>query len=436
MKILIVDDKPENLYMLESLLKGVGYEIISARNGAEALGLARKEIPCMIISDILMPIMDGYTLCREFKRDVDLQKVPFILYTATYSDNKDEEFALSLGADRFILKPADPDKFLQIVQEVLQEVTTKKIKPKAPPEQSDLVVLKEYNAVLIRKLEDKMLQTKENEKQLIKFIKELEENIEARKKAEDEIIKLNRELEQRVVQRTAQLEEANKELEAFSYTVSHDLRAPLRAISSFAALLQREYCNTINKEGEELLNSVISSAKYMSNLIEDLLTFSKYSKRELNKIKIDMDSLVRSVLTELTADIEKGKYTIVQNKLSDAYGDGVLIKQVWINLIGNALKFSASTDEPKIEIGMDEKDNQNIYFIKDNGVGFDSHYAEKLFAVFQRLHANHEFEGTGVGLAIVDRIIKKHGGNVWAESHLGKGAAFYFTLPTDAQDKQ
>ncbi len=429
MKILIVDDKPENLYMLEALLKGTGYDIISARNGAEALGLARKEIPRMIISDILMPIMDGYSLCREFKRDVDLQNVPFIFYTATYTDKKDEEFALSLGADRFILKPADPDKFLEIVQDVLLAVATKKIKPKKPPDQPELVVLKEYNATLIRKLEDKMLQTEENEKQLKKYIKELEEQILARIKAEAEIQKLNQELEERVKQRTTELEEANKELEAFSYTVSHDLRAPLRALSSFSALLLKEHSEHLDGEIKDFINSIISNAKSMSQMVEDLLTFSKYNKREIIKFKFEMNQVVESVIAGLPANYEKDKYKIVIHDLGNACGDLNLIKQVWINLISNAIKFSVFNDHPTIEIGMQENGNQKVYFVKDNGVGFDTRYADKLFGVFQRLHTATEFEGTGVGLAIVHRIVTRHGGTVRAVSELGKGSTFYFSLP-------
>lgn len=186
MNILIVDDKPENLYMLEILLNGSGYKTISAKNGAEALGLAQSQIPDLIISDILMPVMDGYTLCRQFKKDNLLKNVPFIFYTATYTDPKDEEFGLSLGADRFILKPADPDTFLDVIQNLLNEVKNKNFELNNSEQViPETVILKEYNTTLIRKLEDKMKQTEENERKLKKYIQELEENIEARKKEEN-----------------------------------------------------------------------------------------------------------------------------------------------------------------------------------------------------------------------------------------------------------
>lgn len=184
MKVLIVDDKQENLYLLESLLRASGYQTISARNGAEALGLARKDKPDLIITDILMPLMDGYTLCRECKKDDSLNMVPIIFYTATYTDPKDEEFALSLGADRFVLKPLDPDAFLEIVESLLKDVKKNKIQPVIDALSSETVILKEYNEVLIRKLEDKMRQTEENEKKLKNYVKELEESLEERKKVE------------------------------------------------------------------------------------------------------------------------------------------------------------------------------------------------------------------------------------------------------------
>lgn len=184
MKILIVDDKPDNLYMLESLLKGSGFHTQTARNGAEALGLARMEKPGLIITDILMPVMDGYTLCRELKKDEKLNDIPIIFYTATYTDPKDEEFAMNLGADRFILKPADPDVFIEIIQHIFENVPKKRRTTNEIVFDSDMVVLKEYNQTLIRKLEDKMRQTDENEKTLKKYIDELEANIEQRKQTE------------------------------------------------------------------------------------------------------------------------------------------------------------------------------------------------------------------------------------------------------------
>lgn len=188
MTILIVDDKPENLYLLESLLKGVGYKTVIAKNGAEALGLAKKDKPDLIISDILMPVMDGYSLCRECKKDEQLKNVPFIFYTATYTDPKDEEFALSLGGDQFLLKPQEPDVFLDIIENCLKKKNEYKITRDVDPLVMETVILKEYNQTLIRKLEDKMRQTEENEKKLKKYVKELEDSLSERLKIEKALI--------------------------------------------------------------------------------------------------------------------------------------------------------------------------------------------------------------------------------------------------------
>lgn len=186
-KILIVDDKPENLYLLQSLLEGSGYRAIRARNGAEAFGLVKTEIPDLIISDVLMPIMDGFTFCRECKKDDKLKKIPFIFYTATYTDPKDEEFALSLGADRFLIKPMEPDLFLETIKQILGSIDKNGIILREPAITEETIVLKQYNEALVRKLEDKMRQTEENEKQLKRYIKELEDNIEARKRGMSQV---------------------------------------------------------------------------------------------------------------------------------------------------------------------------------------------------------------------------------------------------------
>ena len=188
-KVLIVDDKTENIYLLQSMLDPNGFKTISAKNGAEALGLMRTVIPDLIIADILMPVMDGFTLCRECKKDEILKNIPFFFYTATYIDVKDEEYALSLGADRFILKPQEPDIFLKIINDFLEEVKGKTIHPKEVIQQSETVVLKEYNEVLIRKIEDKMLQTEKSEKELKKYAEELEKEILERKKNESSLRK-------------------------------------------------------------------------------------------------------------------------------------------------------------------------------------------------------------------------------------------------------
>ena len=236
------------------------------------------------------------------------------------------------------------------------------------------------------------------------------------------------ELEEKVRVRTSQLESVNKELEAFSYSVSHDLRAPLRAIIGYSTMLKEGYQPVLDEEARRLLGAVISNAKMMGQLIDDLITFSRMERKEVTSHRVAMQPLAESCLHELLNG-QADRYKIQIDNLPACRGDSSMIKQVWINLIGNAIKYSSKETAPRIEIGAEEQASMNVYFVRDNGVGFDMQYAHKLFGVFQRLHRQDEFEGTGVGLALVKRIINKHAGEIWAESSPGKGAAFYFSLP-------
>ncbi len=239
---------------------------------------------------------------------------------------------------------------------------------------------------------------------------------------------LNTELENRVKIRTEQLESANKELETFSYSVSHDLKAPLRAIEGFTSLLLEDHSNELSEEAQRLLNVVSSNAKNMAQLIEDLLAFSRVSRIQMAKTKIDMTRLVNQVFSELQS-LENGRE--LHFKLDELYPancDPSLIRQVWLNLISNSIKFTRPRKVSEIKIGCKLKNGEIIYFIQDNGVGFDMRYSQNLFGVFQRLHRAKDFEGTGVGLALIQRIVNRHGGKVWAEAKLNEGATFYFSL--------
>ena len=257
----------------------------------------------------------------------------------------------------------------------------------------------------------------------------MHENITERKLYEAEIHTLNEELEQRVIDRTAQLEAANKELEAFSYSVSHDLRTPLRALNGFATILTEDYSIVLDDEGKRLLAVISENATKMGFLIDDLLSFSRLGRIEMLPSLINMKTMAETVYNELVPETEKDKISFMIANLPAASGDPSMVKQVWVNLIGNAIKFTSKKTDRHIEVGVMGGENENIYYVKDNGAGFEMAHATKLFGVFQRLHTLKEFDGIGAGLAIVRRIILRHNGRVWAEGKVNEGATFYFSLP-------
>jgi PAS domain S-box-containing protein len=261
------------------------------------------------------------------------------------------------------------------------------------------------------------------------LFEQAQQEIEARKVAEAQVRQLNEELEKRVNDRTAQLQYANKELEAFAYSVSHDLRAPLRAINGYTRILLEDYQSVLDEEGRRFCGVISEEGARMGQLIDDLLEFSRLGRTEMQTVPVDMNALVKSAFHDLTTTEDVSRIKFRKHRLVDTEADPNLMRQVWANLLSNAIKFSHNCPIAKIEVGSSQEGDQVTYWVKDNGAGFDMQYQNKLFGVFQRLHSASEFEGTGVGLAIVQRIVHRHGGSVWAIGNVGEGATFSFSLP-------
>ncbi len=259
---------------------------------------------------------------------------------------------------------------------------------------------------------------------------DLEREMAERARAEQEVRRMNGDLERRVAERTAQLEVSNKELDAFCYSVSHDLRAPLRAIAGFSRILLDEHLAVLPDKGQKYLRRVHENTRQMGQLVDDLLAFSRLSRQPIRTEPVDPAALVRQCLEGLRGEHEGRHVEIVLGNLPPCAADPALLRQVWMNLLSNALKYTRRRNPAQLEIGCrrDDLAGARAYYVKDNGAGFDMAYAHNLFGVFQRLHLAEDYEGTGVGLAIVQRIIGRHGGRVWAEAAPERGATFYFTL--------
>jgi light-regulated signal transduction histidine kinase (bacteriophytochrome) len=255
------------------------------------------------------------------------------------------------------------------------------------------------------------------------------QDISSRKKIEQEISRLNEDLEQRVRDRTRQLEASNMDLEAFSYSVSHDLRAPLRAIDGFTRILLEDHSSLLDEEGIRICNTIAENTIRMKQLIDELLNFSRVGRRDIRFSLLDMNQMAADLYKEVTTPDERASIKFTSGELCSVYGDPALIRLVWSNLLSNAVKFTSMKKNPHIEISCENVGDTCEFSVRDNGIGFDMKYAERLFGVFRRLHNARQFEGTGVGLAIVQRIIQKHGGKVRAEGSPDKGAVFSFTLP-------
>lgn len=458
--ILIAEDSQTQAEQLTHYLSARGYTVTVARDGKQALAAALRSKPAIIITDVVMPEMDGYTLCKEIKSLPALRDVPVVLLTSL-SRPQDIVKGLECSADSFIRKPYDDKYLLSRVEYILTNVQLRKTERlqvgvqlqfggqshfiTAEKQQIlDLLISTYEGAVQINEeleiKQQELLQAKETlEERVAERTAELAQTNEQlrielveRKRAEEEIKNLNEELERRVAERTAQLAAANHELEAFSYSVSHDLRAPLRHISGFACTLLEDHSPQLVPDAQHQLKRIQQVAQKMARMIDDLLNLARLDRRSMVLQMISLNSLVENVLRSLESDTSRRKIDWRVGSLPSVNCDPGLIEQVFANLLSNAVKYTGRRERAIVEINQAIVGGQSVIFVRDNGAGFNPKYSDKLFGTFQRLHSDEEFEGTGVGLATVQRIVRKHGGRIWAEGEVNKGATFYFSLGESA----
>ena len=484
-KILIVDDKPENLVALRIVLKDLDIELVEATSGNEALKATLHHNFALALLDIQMPEMDGYELAGILREEEKTMHLPIIFISAVYTDNLNVFKGYEKGAFSFITKPFQPEILINKVrffidrhqQELalfeLNERLGQKVKEiadyKYALDESSIVAITDKKGIIKEVNDNFCTISKYTRKELIgqdhrilnskyhskEFMKDLWTTISSGKIWKGEIKNIakdnsvfwldttivpfqdknNRPYQYMTIRSDItsrkyaeeQLQAANKELEAFSYSVSHDLRAPLRAVNGYAEMLNEDYGIHLDDEGKRLIENINYYAKKMGTLIDDLLAFSRLGRKEIQMTEIDMNDMVEGVLRELNKSITHHA-KIKVGKLHKVNADYGLLHQVLFNLISNAIKYSSKKEHPIIEISSNEKNGKIVFSIKDNGAGFNMEYADKLFGVFQRLHSQEEFEGTGVGLAIVQRIIDKHKGTIWAKGSINEGATFDFSL--------
>ena len=372
-KILIVDDEAAQMKALCDTLGHEHYATTGFTSAKRALEVLREQDFDLLLTDLMMPEMDGIQLlaaAREMAPDL----VGIMMTGHGTIDTAVK--AMQAGALDYIVKPFKLNVMLPVLN----------------------------RALAVRRLRQENAQL------------------------ERDIAERTRQLEMA----NKQLESANKELEAFSYSVSHDLRAPLRAVQGFCQIYMDDFRSTIPQDGLPLLEHVLQGSQRMGQLIEDLLEFSRLGRQPILRQVVLLDRMAARLVEETRAKEPERKVDVRLGKLGDCEGDPSLIEQVLVNLVSNAFKFTRKREDSRIEIGCREEGDERIYFVKDNGAGFDMKYADKLFGVFQRLHTTTQFEGTGVGLSIVKRIVERHGGRIWAESAVDQGAALYFTLPPEA----
>jgi two-component system, sensor histidine kinase and response regulator len=391
-KILLVDDQPENLLSAEAVLESLGERIVKAESGAEALLQLLDNEFAVIVLDIMMPDMDGFETAALIRQRERSRLTPIIFLTALGRSEEHIRRGYDLGAVDYMTKPFVP------------EILRSKV--------SVFVELHRKTALLAR--QSWLLQQRNDE---------LRRAVERSSQAEEQVKALNRHLARQV----DELNEVNRELETFSYTVSHDLRAPLNRIGGFSQALLDFHSAQLNDEARLYLQRIDKSARHMSDLVEDLLNFSRLTKVELNENRVNLSVVAAAIASDLRAREPERQVEFVIAPGTEVWGDASLLRAALLNLLENAWKFTRRREAGRIEFGAENR-GERVFFVRDNGAGFAMSEAPRLFRPFQRLHKESDFQGTGIGLATVERVIRRHGGRVWAEAAPERGATFYFTL--------
>ena len=414
--ILLVDDREDKRLAVETILADLGQNIIKASSGRDALRCLLNQDFAVILLDVNMPGMDGFETAFLIRQRKSSEHVPIIFITGISDTDTHVSRGYSLGAVDYILTP--------VVPEILRAKVSVFVALFKATEQV------KQQAERLRLAHDELeMRVNQRTHELAEANEFLRVEIAERQRAEEGILKLNSELEQRILDRTAELRIANQELETFTYSIAHDLRAPLRQIHGYVQILEEEYVSAIPAEGRPYFKRIGERAQSMEQMVQGLLNLSIISKQDFNFEEIDLNLLVNEVVASIKSEV--GNRTIewkIENLPIVLCNPG-LMRQVFANLLSNAIKYTQLRNKTVIDIGQTKINDEPVFYIRDNGVGFSMEHINRLFGVFQRLHRSEDFEGTGIGLALVARIIAKHGGRVWAEGKVDQGATFYFTVP-------
>jgi signal transduction histidine kinase len=426
--ILLVDDHPANLLALDVLLEDLGQNVVKAQSGEEALRHLFSTDFAVVLLDVQMPGLDGFATARFIRSRDRLRRTPIIFLTAEESPRFPVLEAYALGAVDFLIKPFVP-VILRAKVAGFVELFQKTEQVKRQAERLRQLERQEFER---RLAEEKLRLSEERYAETRRLNEELEQRVQERTGA---LEAANQQLQREIClhQRTAaELMRSNQELEEFAYVASHDLKEPLRKIRIYLQLLEERYRGRLDDKADQFINHAVDSAGRMQTLVQDVLTYARVGRQGEPAGSVDSGVFFEQALAHVQAAIQESGATITHGPLPLVHAEGTQLVQLFVNLLGNALKFRTE-QVPVIHVEATERDGAWLFAVRDNGIGIDPQYAERVFIPFERLHSQSEYPGTGIGLAICKKIVQGHGGRIWVESQLGEGATFYFTLPASKE---